>query len=87
MFAHNGVIVPYQLQAWPVTDIEVDEDDRTTEGGVLDEVRGAELATVEALVRAALVLATVEGTLDVTTELHTAPVMTGTCALPAPLVP
>lgn len=80
-------MVPYQLHAWPLTETDVDEDERTTEEGVLDEVRGAELGTADELVRGALELATVEGALEVTTELHTAPVIVGTCALLAPLPP
>lgn len=88
MFAHKEVIVPYQLHAWPATDIEEEEDDRPTdEGTLLEDARGAELGTADELVRGALELATVEGVLEVTTELHTAPVIAGTCALPAPLVP
>ena len=71
-------MVPYQLQAWPVTETDVDEDERITDEGVLDEVRGAELGATDELVREALELATVEGALEVTTELHTAPVITGT---------
>ena len=87
VFAHKGVIVPYQLHAWPLTETEVDEDERNDETGALDDVRGAELGVADALVRGALELATVDGVLDVITILHTAPVITGTCALLAPLFP
>lgn len=87
--------MPYQLQACPVADATLEDDRGDDEAGV-DE-RGTELGaidegaiderTMDELVRATLELAGVLAVLDATTVLHTAPVIAGTCALPAPLVP
>lgn len=81
-------MVPYQLQACPLTVTELDECG--TELGVT-ELRGTlEAAILDGVMLEGVMLegATLEGaTLDVTTELHTAPVITGTCALLLPLVP
>lgn len=82
--------MPYQLQACPVADATLEDDRGDDEAGV-DE-RGTELGAIDEgaideLVRATLELAGVLAVLDATTVLHTAPVIAGTCALPAPLVP
>jgi hypothetical protein len=77
VFAHNGVTVPYQLQACPPTETELDDN-----AGLEDE-RGTELGANDELLRGTLESAA----LEVTTELQIVPVIVGTCALPAPLVP
>lgn len=78
--------MPYQLHACPLVDATLDEERKDDAAGV-DE-RGTEPGAIDdgatELVRATLDIA---GVLDVTTVLHTAPVIAGTCALPAPLVP
>src|SRR5690606_39175154 len=87
VFAHSGVVLPYQLHAWPPTATEL-EDERGVELGRTEETGGVEEACALDELRGALDGATLEaGALEVTVELHTAPVMVGTCALVPPLVP
>ncbi|HEY8941203.1 MAG TPA: hypothetical protein VIM59_13470, partial [Cellvibrio sp.] len=69
--AHNGVTVPYQLHACPPVVIELDDDDRTDDEGMLDDIRDEETGITEEPGRDELEIATLDAaTLEVTTVLQ-----------------